>query len=86
MDGQQQAGYAGAPGVGITTSQSQNATHPAFAYPFHSFVLDNDDEYYSESYGSSYSGSMRSPDGPNNDQAVFGNANFAGKGMPRGGI
>jgi len=29
---------------------------------------------------------MRSPDGPNNDQAVFGNANFAGKGMPRGGI
>ena len=47
----QQAGYAGAPGVGIPGSQSSALVPPQFAYPFHGSFLS--DEYYDEdSYGS----------------------------------
>lgn len=76
----QQAGYAGAPGVGIPGSASTGSMVPQFPYPFHSFVSDDFDD---DSYGS-YSRSGISADGqPYNDQAVFGNAHLM-RGGPRG--
>lgn len=79
----QQAGYAGAPGVGIPGGQSTGSAPPQFQYPFHSFVSDDYDDY-SESYGS-YSRSGHSAEAhPYNDQAVFGNAHLM-RGGPRGG-
>ena len=78
----QQAGYAGAPGVGIPGGQSTGSAPPQFPYPFHSFVSDDYDDY-TDSYGS-YSRSGHSADAqPYNDQAVFGNAHLM-RGGPRG--
>jgi hypothetical protein len=61
----QQAGYAGAPGVGIPGSTSTVNVPPQFNYPFHSFSAD--DYYDEDSYGS-YSRSGHSADAqPYND-------------------
>lgn len=67
----QQAGYAGAPGVGIPGAQATGGAPPQFPYPFHSFAGYDDDEY-TDSYGS-YSRSANS-EMQYNDQAAFGNA------------